>query len=191
MTSYLEGNDRLSRHFTVSELTHSKTAIKQSIPNLVTANSSVHEGLKLVANMLEAVREFGGGFPIKPSSAYRSKALNSVIGGVSSSKHVKGLACDIELPHVSNLTLARWISLQPGLGIKKVILEFHNRGVPSSGWVHVEFDQDLAHSKSPHDAAELIRAYRKAGRKKVHYGHLPTDWLASADEDISQQLSKA
>jgi hypothetical protein len=124
---------RLSKHFTLSELTRSQTAKRNKINN--NPSGLEIESLRNVSvKILEPIRD-NFGVPFSPSSGYRSKELNFFIGGSQSSQHCKGEAVDIEVPGVSNLTLCWWI--RSHLDFDQLILEYYDKVEPYSGWVHV------------------------------------------------------
>lgn len=72
------------------------------------------------------------------TSGYRSKELNTAIGGSETSDHCKGFAADFEVPGTDNKKLAEWI--KDNLMFKQLILEFYEEGNPNSGWVHCSFE---------------------------------------------------
>jgi len=82
---------RLTPHFTLAQLIHSKTATKKGIDN--TPPKKIIRNLKQLAGGLEEVRGLLG-YPLMISSGYRCKALNSAVGGSETSQHVQGLAAD-------------------------------------------------------------------------------------------------
>lgn len=81
------------KHFTISELLKSDTAIKNRIWN--GANREVEDNLiALVAAVLDPLREKYGK-AIHVSSGYRCPAVNKAIGGSLTSQHMNGEAADI------------------------------------------------------------------------------------------------
>lgn len=127
---------KLSDHFSLEEMTKSQTGARKGIDN--TPPPEVVENLKLLCeNVLEKVRiHFGR--PVIVNSGYRGPKLNKAIGGVKNSQHLTGQAADIEVPGVDNSVLFCWI--KDNLVFDQVILEFHKKGVPDSGWVHVSWN---------------------------------------------------
>tara|TARA_R110000765_G_scaffold173777_1_gene278458 strand:+ start:2386 stop:2955 length:570 start_codon:yes stop_codon:yes gene_type:complete len=127
---------RLSRYFTLEEMTKSQTAERLGIPN----SPNDEEVVKLEAlcnRVLDFVRE-NFDIPFSPSSGFRSASLNKAIGGAQYSQHVEGKAADIEIPGVDNLTLALWV--KDNLEFDQLILESYEPTKPGSGWVHVSYD---------------------------------------------------
>lgn len=127
---------RLSKNFTLAELTKSEAALRKGLDN--TPSLTVIDNLQaLVDNVLQPVREHFK-LAVKVNSGYRSPEINEAVGGSKTSDHCKGMAADIEIPGVSNYMLALWIS--QNLKYTQLILEFYTPGVPDSGWVHVSYD---------------------------------------------------
>ena len=85
----------LSEHFTLGELTKTKTGI-ENVPN-----EEQLENLKRLCRWLEQLRKrwndlYGeGDDPIIINSGFRSPAVNKAVGGVSTSNHLTGCAVDI------------------------------------------------------------------------------------------------
>jgi len=129
---------KISKHFSLKELTKSGTAQRLGIDNM--PSNDIIDSLTMVAdNILEPVREHFGK-PFVPNSGYRSLLLNRALKSRDTSQHIMGEAVDIEVPGVSNYDLAVWI--RDNLEFDKVILEFYKSGEPTSGWVHVTFREE-------------------------------------------------
>ena len=85
----------LSEHFSLRELTKTKTGI-ENVPN-----EAQVENLKRVCRWLERLRKrwndkYGDGDdPIIINSGFRSAAVNKAVGGVPTSNHLTGCAVDI------------------------------------------------------------------------------------------------
>ena len=87
------------KHFTVSEMLKSDTAIKQRLWN--GAPKEAEENLRaLVDEVLDPLRE-AYGKPIRVNSGYRCPKLNTLVGGTPNSQHMRGEAADIQ-PVVGN-----------------------------------------------------------------------------------------
>ena len=86
---------KLSEHFTLAELTKTKTGI-ENVPN-----EAQVENLKRLCRWLEQLRRrwnnlYGeGDDPIVINSGFRSPEVNKAVGGVSTSNHLTGCAVDI------------------------------------------------------------------------------------------------
>jgi len=123
---------RLSRNFTLPELTRSQTATRRGIDN--TPDDEQIKNLERVCSeILQPVREhFGVGF--SPSSGFRSVALCEAIGSSSKSQHAKGEAVDFEIPGQDNKSVAEWV--RDNLNFDQLILEYYTPEDPTSGWIH-------------------------------------------------------
>ena len=127
---------KLSKYFTLEEMTKSTTAIRLGIDN--TPNDTQIKNLRaLCENVLDPVREHYN-LPIRINSGFRSSKLNQKVGGSKTSDHCSGFAADIEIAGVPNHELADYISRN--LKFTQLILEFYTPGVPDSGWVHVSYN---------------------------------------------------
>jgi hypothetical protein len=128
---------KLSKNFSLDELTASNTAIKNNIDN--SASPDIVDALQeLVTNVLQPVREKFG--PVTITSGYRCDELNRAIGGSTTSDHSYGRAADFEVKGVDNRVVAIWIT--ENLPYKQLILEFYNDGETNSGWIHCSYDKD-------------------------------------------------
>ena len=84
---------RISKNFTLEELTASATAKAKGISNNPGQTDLVNL-CGLVHNVLQPLRDWWGK-EVKIGSGYRSLALNRAVGGVSNSQHMKGEAADL------------------------------------------------------------------------------------------------
>jgi hypothetical protein len=128
---------KISQHLNLAEVTRSDSAKRHGIDN--TPTSEHLENFKLLADkVFEPIREHFG-VPIFISSGYRSKALNSFIGGSASSQHCKGQAIDIDMDggngEVTNRMVFDFIKTK--LDFDQLIWEFGTDFNPD--WVHVSF----------------------------------------------------
>ena len=129
---------KLSRNFSLGELTKSQTALRMGIDNNPTPEDLYNLHL-LCDNILQPMREhFGRAVTI--SSGYRSEDLCVAIGSSRKSQHAKGQAADFEIFGVDNKEVAEWI--RDVLDFDQLILEFYNEDDPSSGWVHCSYAED-------------------------------------------------
>ena len=127
---------KLSEHFTLKEMTASKTAKRLGISNDPDQNQLI--SLAVLCNrILEPVRiHFNK--PIVPSSGFRSVQLCEAIGSKSTSQHTRGQACDFEIFGIDNLELAKWI--KSNLEFDQLILEGYEPGDTNSGWIHCSYN---------------------------------------------------
>ena len=63
--------------------------------------------------------------------------MNKAVGGSSKSQHCHGEAVDFECSRIGNDELAEWI--RDNLEFDQLILEFYQKGKPSSGCVHCSY----------------------------------------------------
>jgi len=125
---------RLSKNFTLQEFTKSQTATRLGLDNEPN-RSHLSNAKDLFKWVVQPVRDHFG--PTVINSGYRGPALNTAVGGSKTSQHCLGEAVDIECPGVSNVEVAEWI--RDNLKFDQLILEFHTKGIPDSGWVHVSY----------------------------------------------------
>ena len=131
--------DLVSRNFRFHELTRSEIALRQRIDNRFESVRHLRAAVHLCRKVLQPLRERFGSF--SPNSVYRSQALERALKGkparwVSSSQHAVGEACDVEIPGVSTLELARWAAAN--LQFDQIICEcFDPAKGANSGWVHI------------------------------------------------------
>lgn len=128
---------KLSKNFSVAELSKSEAATRQGLDN--TPSMAVIDNLQqLTDNILQPIRDNFG--PVVVTSGYRSPAVNKAIGGSTTSDHCKGFAADFEVLGMDNKELALWI--KDNLKFTQLILEFYRKGVGDSGWIHVSYNKD-------------------------------------------------
>jgi hypothetical protein len=122
---------QLSEHFTLEELSFSEAAARLGTDN--TPAAAEIENLTRTAATLETIRALLGAMPIHVHSGYRSPQVNRAVGGVDSSAHCRGLACDFVCPAFGTpLEVARTI-LSSAIEYDQLIREY--------GWVHVGLAQ--------------------------------------------------
>jgi hypothetical protein len=139
-------------------MTKSDTATRFDMDN--TPDDHEVENLRILCeNVLQPLRDALG--PIRVNSGYRNGLVNEAVGGSRKSDHCHGFAADIEIEGMSNYALARYIA--DNFDFTQLILEFYTPGIPSSGWVHVSYD-DLNLKR------EILTAVRERGRTIYHRG---------------------
>lgn len=122
---------RLSKHFTLAELTRTSST-KPNAPSRGETDS-----LRLLCQMvLEPVREHFKR-PVIIHSGFRSLAVNSAIGGSKTSQHMRGEAVDFHVQGFSVADVATWV--RDNLTFDQLILEHFIPGIPTSGWVHCSY----------------------------------------------------
>lgn len=118
---------KLSKNFTLAELTATNTGLK-NVPNQEqTANIE-----KLVKQVLQPLRDIYG-LPIQVTSGFRSMAVNKKIGGAIGSQHCNGEAADL----VCRDNAALFRIIRDRLPYDQLIWEKGNDMEPD--WVHVSF----------------------------------------------------
>ena len=113
---------KLSKNFSLRELTRSQTAIRHGIDNSPDLSQLIRL-TALTTAVLQPIREVHGRVTI--NSALRVLELNRKIGSGDSSQHVLGMAADLECPSIDNLQLAKWI--EQNLTFDQLILEFYTQ----------------------------------------------------------------
>ena len=120
---------RLSGHFSLRELTKTRTGI-ENVPN-----EAQVENLKRVCRWLERLRKrwndlYGeGDDPIIINSGFRSPEVNKAVGGVPTSNHLTGCAVDI-----------RCVGIEQALRYAAILLDI-------SDLSHEDYDELLIEQK--------------------------------------------
>ena len=139
----------LSEHFSLDEFTASQEATRHGINNK--PSEKVVENLRMLATLLEQVRELLGSRSIRISSGYRSLALNRHIGSNDTSAHLRGYAADFTCPSFGTpLAVAKKIA-ESNLKFDQLIYE--------QNWIHISCD--------PKNRRQLLTARFING--KAHY----------------------
>jgi hypothetical protein len=112
---------------------------------------------KLAENIFEPIRKHFG-VPIRISSGYRSKALNTAIGGSLTSQHCSGEAIDIDMDGSSNGVTNKMVFdyIKSNLNFDQLIFEFGTKDAPD--WVHVSFESTGKQRK------QVLRAIKSGGK---------------------------
>lgn len=126
----------LTRHFSLDELTYSRTADIKGITNLP-AQPALDNLIYLCESILQPLRDAIG--PVHVTSGYRGPELNKEIGGSDTSQHSQGLAVDIYSDSLDNYELANFI--RKHFDFDQLILEKVPKSNPRKGWVHVSIDR--------------------------------------------------
>ena len=123
------------KHFSISELTSSATALREGIDNRP-SKCAYHLLHVLVDQLLDPIRE-AWGEPIVVSSGYRSKELNTLVGGVKNSHHMLGCAADIiagnRADHRRLFKLIQQMQQEGKIKFTQLILEGDGR------WIHISY----------------------------------------------------
>lgn len=119
----------ITPHFTLAELCVTSTGL----PNDPTPGEV--DNIQRTAKVLEDIRVLLGSKPITVTSAFRSEAVNTAVGGVPNSAHRLGLAADFVCPGFGTPQyIARYLkSFIDKLDLDQLIYE--NKG--GAQWVHI------------------------------------------------------
>lgn len=123
---------KISEHFTLEEFSFSEVAARLGLDNTPTA--IVITNLGLVAAVMESVRTTLGNRPIAVHSGYRAPEVNEAVGGVVTSAHCFGRACDFACPAFGTPAEVALAILKSDIEYDQLILEY--------GWVHVGLAQE-------------------------------------------------
>ena len=136
----VEPQTQVAHHFKLYELTRSETAERRGVDNRLPDDACLRAAVHLANHVLDPIRQQYG--RLSPNSVFRSQALERVLKGrpsswISTSQHTLGWACDVEIPGVATLDLARWAS-QALPEFDQIICECYDPAHgPNSGWVHI------------------------------------------------------
>ena len=144
---------QLSKNLMLAEVTRSETAKRKGISNMPTPEHI--ENFKLLAEkVFQPIREHFGK-PIIISSGYRSKALNTAIGGALSSQHCQGEAIDIDMDGTDITNAQVFNYIKDNLEFDQLIWEFGTATNPD--WVHVSYESKGKQRK------QILRAVKNGG----------------------------
>ncbi len=119
----------MTLNFKISELIQSDTAIKHNINNMPDINS-LDCMLDLIHYVLQPLCDKLGK-PIIITSGYRCSEVNKLVGGASSSQHVRGQAADIVVNGLTPSQLCNYI-MRSGIEYDQLINEYNQ-------WTHISF----------------------------------------------------
>jgi zinc D-Ala-D-Ala carboxypeptidase len=147
---------QISKHLTLAEVSRSETAKRKGINN--TPSGEHLANFKLLAeNIFEPIREHFG-VPINISSGYRSKELNTAIGGSLTSQHCQGEAIDIDMDGSTNGVTNKMVFdfIKDNLNFDQLIYEFGTDKNPD--WVHVSYESSGKQRK------QILKAVKSGGK---------------------------
>ena len=143
---------KLSKNFTLQELTKSATADRYNIDN--TPNEKEIENLKRLANdILQPIRDKWKK-SIFVNSGFRCEELNTKVGGSKTSQHRKGEAADIEVANSNNAKLFNMIKgmiENNEIEVGQLIWEYGTKKEPN--WIHVSLPM-------PHKKNQILYFYK-------------------------------
>ena len=147
---------QLSEHLNLAEVTRSETAKRKGISNMPTPEH-LENFKNLAINIFEPIRKHFGK-PIHISSGYRSKQLNTAIGGSLTSQHCSGEAIDIDMDgSVNGITNKQVFDyIKQHLNFDQLIWEFGTSTNPD--WVHVSYKTNGKQRK------QILKAVKQGGK---------------------------
>ena len=148
---------QLSKNLALAEVTRSETAKRKGISNMPTPEH-LENFKKLAENVFQPIREHFG-VHIHISSGYRSKALNTAVGGSLSSQHCTGEAIDIDMDGTSITNAQIFHFIKDNLNFDQMIWEFGTDTNPD--WVHVSYESTGKQRKQ-------ILVAKRSGSKTVY-----------------------
>ena len=123
---------RLTKNFSLDELTASGTAARLGIDN--TPNDLQLQNLRRLAELLQQVRDHFN-VPVFINSGFRNKATNQAVGSTSkNSQHLLGCAADIRISGVSPREGVQRI-IDAKIPYDQIICEFDS-------WIHISVSND-------------------------------------------------
>ncbi len=147
---------RLSKNFTLSEITRSNTAKRLGISNEPT-KEHIKNIQNLITKIIQPMRNDIGA--IRISSGYRSSELNRAIGGSTKSQHCKGQALDLQYwsdGKMDNKKIYDWL-IDNAVEFDQMINEF------DFAWIHLSL-------KEKKNRKDVLEAYKdEDGDTKYRY----------------------
>jgi len=129
----------ISKYVSYNEVIRSATALRKNIKNI--PNSEQLDKIKILSKkVFDPLRIWCGG-RVKINSIFRSKKLNTKIGGSKSSQHMafKGAAMDIDDIYGHKTNLEMFYYIKNNLIFDQLIAEFPKDGEPR--WLHVSYNE--------------------------------------------------
>jgi hypothetical protein len=147
---------KISEHLDLVEVTRSETAKRKGISNMPT-EAHLENFKKLAENIFEPIRTHFN-VPIHISSAYRSRELNSAIGGSLTSQHCSGEAIDIDMDGSANGVTNKMVFeyVKDNLEFDQMIWEFGSSEAPD--WIHISYETTGKQRK------QILRATKSGGK---------------------------
>jgi zinc D-Ala-D-Ala carboxypeptidase len=142
---------KLSKHLTLAEAIRSESAKRLGISNMPTPEH-LENGKIVAEKIFEPIREFIGG-PVYISSFYRSKSLNSAVGGSLSSQHCRMEAMDIDMDGTDTTNKEIFDFIKGSIEFDQLIWEFGTAKNPD--WVHVSYNTKGAQRKQILKASKI------------------------------------
>lgn len=154
------------------KLLYSNTALSKSVPNYPNTNE-FKSNLQKLSKVVSAIAKTSG-FKIFVNSGYRSKEVNSTVGGATSSQHMKGQAVDMDCNSKSTVDNAKlFLFLVNSPKWKNKIDQIIWEKPGSSIWVHCSFkikDGDISNDTTfnPRPYSRTDKVYYFNGSKYIN-----------------------
>ena len=136
--AFLE-NMKLSKHFTLDELTATSVARFQS-ENKMLSDHNIDALKHLCSKILDPIRDHFG-LPVCINSGYRCSKLNAYLNGSMGSQHLFGEAADFFVDGlddlVGSLHVFDWIYKESDIPFGQVIHEYKRKGDQEKIWIHI------------------------------------------------------
>ena len=152
---------RISKNFTLAELTASNTSKRLGISNMPD-KEGIHKLRLLATELLQPLRNAVG--PLRVTSGYRSESLNKAIGGSNKSQHTKCEAVDLQFVkrgRMDNMRIFNAI-VTLGLDFDQLILEFGGataeKDSDNPDWIHISW-------KIKDNRRQILVAYKDENNK--------------------------
>tara|TARA_R100001510_G_scaffold38015_1_gene34352 strand:- start:1049 stop:1546 length:498 start_codon:yes stop_codon:yes gene_type:complete len=152
---------RISKNFTLSELTKSNTATRLGISN-TPDKEGIHKLRLLATELLQPLRNAVGA--LRVTSGYRSESLNTAIGGSNKSQHTKCEAVDLQFVKrgkMDNMKIFNAI-INHALEFDQLILEFGGataeKDSDNPDWIHLSW-------KVTENRRQILVAYKDENNK--------------------------
>ena len=164
---------RISKNFTLAELTKSNTATRLGISN-TPDKEGIHKLRLLATELLQPLRNAVG--PLRVTSGFRSESLNAAIGGSNKSQHTKCEAVDLQFVKRGTMDNMRIFNaiIRLGLEFDQCILEFGGSTAHTDSdnpdWIHISW-------KITGNRKQVLVAYKDENNKtkyraKKHYNSI-------------------
>lgn len=151
---------KISEHLELSELIRSESAKRNGLSNMPTLEH-IENLKKLADKIFEPIRNYFCK-PIRISSGYRSRDLNTKIGGANTSQHSTGEAIDIDMDGTDITNKEIFDYIKKNLSFDQLIWEFGTDKNPD--WVHVSYESNGKQRK------QILKATKQNG--KTYYTNI-------------------
>jgi len=154
---------RISKNFTLAELTKSNTATRLGISN-TPDKEGIHKLRLLATELLQPLRNAVGA--LRVTSGYRSESLNKAIGGSNNSQHTKCEAVDLQFVKrgkMDNIKIFECL-INSAIEFDQCILEFGNpaptadKDSDNPDWIHISW-------KVTGNRRQILVAYKDENNK--------------------------